>query len=90
MTGHAFCVGRLLAGREAGRSCAVCALMTERVGYGDCGDATCKAAQPPRFAMVPSAPGFGFPMWRNNARECHVARDIAREPRGRHAAADAL
>ncbi|MDN7635720.1 hypothetical protein [Burkholderia cepacia] len=64
--------------------------MTERVGYGDCGDATSKAAQPPRFAMVPSAPGFGFPMWPNDAWECHIARDIARERRGRHAAGDAL
>ncbi|WP_322072587.1 hypothetical protein [Burkholderia cepacia] len=68
----------------------MCALMTERVGYGNGDDATCKAAQPPRFAMVPSAPGFGFPMWLNDAWECHIARDIARERRGRHAAGDAL
>ncbi len=86
MTGHAVCVGRLLAGREAGRACAVCALMTERVGYGDGGDATCKAAQPPRFATVPSAPGFGFPIWPIDVWECHIAR----EQRGRHAAGDAL
>ncbi|VWD44005.1 hypothetical protein BLA39750_05595 [Burkholderia lata] len=52
-------------------------LVTELVGYGD--DATCKAAQPSRFATVPSAPGFGFPIWPNNAWEFHMARDIARE-----------
>ncbi|RRA08575.1 hypothetical protein DF054_03675 [Burkholderia cepacia] len=68
----------------------VYALMTERVGYGDGGDGTCKAAQPPRFATVPSAPGFGFPIWPIDVWECHVARDIAREQRGRHTAGDAL
>ncbi|WGY70395.1 hypothetical protein KEC55_25480 [Burkholderia cepacia] len=70
-------MGRLLAGQVTGRSCAVRVRVTELVGYGD--GATCKAAQPARFATAPSVPGFGFPMWPGNEWEFHMARNIARE-----------